>query len=181
MKIVLLIGLSFGLASAIFFANQSLLAPISDFAAIIQGVVVGLGGLFAIFKIMELKYFEPHLTISNRITHRPVGSNLVHIGVVALLHNSSNNRVSVSEGICSIEEVNPAINQTQLRRYDKQPPWQGNWQVFAPKSSRPEVFEFVIPDDIKVVRIDVKFSNPHFTKGFSTNSGWSDTTFYDIV
>ena len=62
----------------------------------ITSVAIVVGGAFALFKLQVFRTFEPHLTITQEVSHRPVGDSYVHIVVTATLHNSSRVRVDLS-------------------------------------------------------------------------------------
>ncbi len=53
------------------------------------------GGVFALYKLQVFRDFQPHLTITHEISHRPIGESYVHLDVIATLRNSSRTHVEV--------------------------------------------------------------------------------------
>ena len=47
------------------------------------------GGVFALYKLQVFRDFQPHLTITHEISHRPIGESYVHLDVIATLRNRS--------------------------------------------------------------------------------------------
>ena len=58
--------------------------------------------IFAYRKLQLFRDFEPHLTITQAVTHRPIGTQYVHIAVTATLHNSSKVRVEIADDFLSV-------------------------------------------------------------------------------
>ena len=51
------------------------------------------GGVFALYKLQVFRDFQPHLTITHEISHRPIGDSYVHLDVTVTLRNSSKTHV----------------------------------------------------------------------------------------
>ncbi len=92
---------------ALFFVAVYLAVPEADVpraknaAGIVQAsvtaLVIVIGVVIAAYKLDAFRDFEPHLTITHEVTHRPIGDNYVHIAVTATLYNSSKVMVEVVE------------------------------------------------------------------------------------
>ena len=73
------------------FAVLDLLLPdtsrAKDLAGVVQAgitfVAIIVGGVVAFLKLQVFRDFEPHLTISNSISHRLLGTKYVHVAVTA--------------------------------------------------------------------------------------------------
>ena len=100
-------------------------ATFMDWTQIVLSLVTILaivfGGLFAAVKFELFRDFEPHLTISHTINHRPLGDSHVHIDVRAVLHNSSRVRVELTDGYFVVHKD----NRRWIRR---------KWAVREPKT-----------------------------------------------
>lgn len=64
-----------------------------DLIEIIQLFIVAsavvIGGVFALYKLQIFRDFEPHLTVSQEVSHRFVGDEHAHIETTVTLHNGS--------------------------------------------------------------------------------------------
>ena len=83
----------------------------------ITSVAIVVGGAFALFKLQVFRTFEPHLTITQEVTHRPVGDSYVHIVVTATLHNSSRVRVDLRQGLFRLQRIQPIPDEEVERLY----------------------------------------------------------------
>ena len=73
----------------------------------ITSVAIFVGGAFAVFKLQIFRDFEPHLTISQKVSHRFIGNNYVHIAVTSTLNNSSKVRVEVRKDLFRLQRILP--------------------------------------------------------------------------
>ncbi len=106
------------------FAVLDLLLPdtsrAKDLAGVIQAmafVAILAGGVVAFIKLQVFRDFEPHLTISNSISHRLVGTKYVHIAVTATLHNSSKVKVEIRSGFFRLQQLAPVSDEEVERLY----------------------------------------------------------------
>ena len=74
-------------------------------------VAICIGGVFAYKRLQVFRTFEPHLTISHRVSHRYTGDSYVHIDVTATLYNSSKVQVELREGFSLLQLVAPASDE----------------------------------------------------------------------
>ena len=84
---------------------------LSGIQSAITSVAIVVGGAFALFKLQVFRTFEPHLTITQEVSHRPVGDSYVHIVVTATLHNSSRVRVDLREGLFRLQQIQPILDE----------------------------------------------------------------------
>ena len=81
-------------------------------------VAICIGGVFAYQRLQVFRTFEPHLTISHRVSHRYTGDSYVHIDVTATLYNSSKVQVELREGFSLLLQTGIALRQTKrLKTY----------------------------------------------------------------
>ena len=83
----------------------------SDSARLFQAVgavaVIFVGGALAYQRLQIFRTFEPHLSISQEISHRFVGEDYLHLVVTADLHNNSKVKVELREAFFSLLVVAP--------------------------------------------------------------------------
>ena len=163
-------------------------------------VAICIGGVFAYQRLQVFRTFEPHLTISHRVSHRYTGDSYVHIDVTATLYNSSKVQVELREGFSLLQLVAPAsdehieaiyearledrsnVQQLQWATLDEiHREWESGELVVEPGQSHPETYEFIVLNDVESVMIYTYFYNPGFSFGASSAEGWVVTTVYDIV
>ncbi len=145
-------------------------------------LAIGLGGVFALYKLELFREFEPHLTIDQRIQHRRIGPNYTHIDVTANLRNSSNVAVEIRSALHRIQVIAP-VSDNEIERvldeYSKNEDDQNylEWPMYSQTENRwPErgfviepggtdrdVVEFVVPSWFKTVLIYSYFSRTDAT------------------
>lgn len=170
---------------------------------IIQSVVVVtailVGGIFALFKLQAFRDFDPHLTISHKVSHRSVSDSYTHIDVTATLHNSSKVQIELNDGFFRLQKIAPMSDETVEKLYDEvfekeeheelrweildvvEPTWGKGELVVEPGESHPETYEFIISTDVKAVLIYTYFYNSKGGKPGQNAKGWHATTIHDIV
>ena len=107
------------------FAVLDLLLPdtsrAKDLAGVVQAgitfVAIIVGGVVAFLKLQVFRDFEPHLTISNSISHRLLGTKYVHVAVTATLHNSSKVKVEIRRSFFRLQRLAPASDEEVERLY----------------------------------------------------------------
>ena len=89
--------------------------PARDAVALLQGLAtvaaVVLGALFAYRKLELFRDFEPHLTVTQSVASRAVGTQYVHISVIATLHNTSKVKVEIRRGFFRIHQYSPLVTR----------------------------------------------------------------------
>lgn len=187
--------------------DGTVLNQIKDMAGFFQAVAtiaaIAVGGIYAYRNNLILRRFEPHLTISHEVSHRPIGSQYVHIAVTATLYNGSRVRVEVRHGYFELLQIAPMDDDDVEYLYG---------QVFAVQSDGPNIRdfdwthldiihrasdahpliiepgeyhhepgEFVVSNAVETVLIYSYFYNPVFRQGSQSAPGWTATTVYDMM
>lgn len=188
---------------AVFVDNWSDTSKLSDLASIFGSVVtviaIVFGGVLALVKLQAFRDFEPHLTVSHRVFHRPIGDSYLHIDVTAEMHNTSKVQVEIREGLFLLQRISPTsdkeiedlFEKTFVKKQERSLQWPTLYEVGSdwekgeltvePGESHHESIEFITANDVESVIIYTYFSNPKFPESSSTPKGWSATTIYDIV
>ncbi len=174
-----------------------------DLAAIVQSgftvVAIVVGGVLAFYKLQIFRDFEPHLTISNSISHRLLGTKYVHVAVTATLHNSSKVKVEIRSGFFRLQQLAPASDEEVERLYAQvftnaeeeylqwpildqvRRSWNVGELIVEPGESHSETFEFVVATEIESVIIYTYFYNPQHSPEPRSTEGWYTTAIYDII
>ncbi len=175
-------------------------ARLKDAAGVIQALAaataIGLGGVFALFKLQVFRDLTPHLTVSHEIGHRHVSRQYTLIDVTIELHNTSRVHIELREAIFRLQMVAPLSDEEAGRLYDDmradqaQATWplllrtQRNWDegelVVEPGESRRESYDFLVSSDVSAARVYTFFHNPSFREGGGAARGWGATTVYDM-
>ena len=163
--------------------------------SVITSVAILIGGAFALFKLQLFRDFQPHLTISNAISHRRIGESYVHIDVTATLHNSSKVKMELREGFFRLQKLAPVQDEEIENLYaqvfldqehsylqwptldDARRDWDKGMLIVEPGESHQETYEFIASIDVESVIIHTYFYNPYS----SSPEGWGVTTVHDII
>ena len=178
-------------------------ASAKDKAVTVQSVVTSaailLGGFFAVFKLQIFRDFEPHLSISQEVSHRFIGGDYVHIVVTATLNNRSRVKAELLKGFLRVQKILPAADEEVERLYaqvfidgeyeDLQWPILDEIRrpgiqkklVVEPGELHQETCEFIISSEVKSVLVYTYFHNSRYSIGSQAAEGWAATTVYDIV
>ena len=93
------------------------ISTIADWSSIVQAVIALIAlivaGGFAFFKFHLFRPFEPHLSLSQEVSHRFTDSDYVHLAVTVMLNNNSKVRVTLTEAFVRFQQVRP-ITGTEL-------------------------------------------------------------------
>ena len=167
--------------------------------AVVTTLAIVLGGAFAAYKWQIFRESEPHLTISNRVSHRFVGDSYVHIAVTAELRNGSRVQVELLKGIFSLQLLSPTTDELVESLYDQvfekgthstllwpiideaERDWGKGELIVEPGESHSETFEFIALDDVEAVMIYTYFHNPRYSKGTNAAEGWGASTVHDMI
>ena len=80
-------------------------------AGVLQGyvtvVAIMAGGAFAIYRFRIFRTLEPHITVTQTVSHRVVSDSYVHIFVTATLHNNSRVEVGIREATIALQMISP--------------------------------------------------------------------------
>ena len=172
-----------------------------DLVEIIQLFIVAsaivTGGFFALYKLQIFRDFEPHLTVSQEVSHRYVGDSYVHVETTATLHNSSRVKIEIREGLFRLQQIAPTSDEEVVELYAQvfmdeeskhlQWPtleevdrnWAANELIVEPGESHQETYEFIVSKDATSIMVYAYFHNSRFPK--SPAEGWGATTVHDIL
>ena len=181
-------------------------ARLADAASIAQlsatAVIIIAGAVFAYRKLQLFRDFEPHLTVTHDLSHRPIGQLYVHVAVTAALHNSSKVRVEIREAFFELRQIAP-MDDGDVELYYSQSIGDRDsddvsfmqWPLLdtLPRASETTVLtiepgethyetgEFIISRDVQTVLLYSYFFNSEYLEHSRSAPGWTATTVYDIV
>ena len=165
------------------------------FQVIVTAIAIFMAAAFALFKLQIFRVFAPHLTITQKVTHRPIGESYVHIDVAATIQNNSKVKVDLIEGLFLLQKIAPMKDQEVESLYaqvfvDKEiddilwpvidevhRSWKEHALVIEPGESYQEACEFIVEVTVKSVLVYTYFYNPFS----SASKGWGATTIHDIA
>ncbi len=177
--------------------------PILDsaraFQAIFAVVAITSGAIFAYYKFEIFRDFEPHLTITQKVSHRLISDNYVHIEATATLHNSSKVAVEIREAFFRLQQISPFsdeeiemiyaetlmpeqsdyIQWITLEEYERY--WLPNHLIIEPGELHSETYEFIVSKELSTVLIYAYFHNSEYSTDDQASQGWATTSVHDIV
>ncbi len=170
-----------------------------DIQAGVTSIAILVGGVFAVLKLRLFRDLEPHLTVSQEVSHRPVGDSYVHIVVTSNLHNSSRVLVDLRKGLFRLQQVQP-ITDAEIESLDAQVfvsqqardfqwptldeftrEWPKNAASIEPGESHQETCEFIVDSKVKCVLTYTYVWNSKWSPHSPAPEGWAATMVYDIV
>ena len=176
---------------------------IKDVVGIVQlfaaAVIIVAGGIFAYRKLQWFRDFEPHLTVTQAVASRPVGTQYVHISVITTLRNSSKVKVEIREGFFRIQQIQPMSDEDVVHLYNQSfnsgafssIDWPvldeihrelgPNELVVEPGESHHEPCEFIVTKDVATILVYSYFYNQSHSENSRSAQGWTATTFHDVV
>ena len=160
---------------------------------------IAVGGVFAYYKLDLFREFQPHLTISQEVTHRKLGNSYIHVSVTATLSNNSRVAVEIRQADFRIRQMAPFddseigllfekfIAQPNSEKYVPFPgifeysrEWETNELIIEPGEIETEIYEFVVRDVFTTVSIDSFFVDTTSSEAPENRKGWASTSIYDI-
>ena len=169
------------------------------FQSMVTVIAIIFGGIFALVKLQAFRDFDPHLTVTHKVTHRIIGDSYARIEVVATLHNSSKVKIDVRRGLFLLQQISPVsdkeIEALYVRAFEGEEYEEVQWPtlsevsrywgkgelVIEPGESHPETLEFIVAKEVKSVMIYTYFHNPGFSEGCQVGQGWVATTVHDMT
>ncbi len=174
---------------------------VKDLIEIIQLFVVAsaivIGGVFALYKLQIFRDFEPHLTVSQEVSHRFVGDEHAHIETTVTLHNSSRVKIEIRKGLFRLQQISPTSDKEIMELYAQvfideeskhlQWPtveevarnWDPNELTVEPGESHHETYEFIVPREVTSILVYAYFYNLRFPR--SPAEGWGRATVHDMI
>ena len=166
---------------------------------LVTALVLVVGGIFAYRKLQLFRDFEPHLTVTQSVSSRAVGSQYAHIAVTATLRNSSKVRVEVRECLFQIHQVQP-LSDDDVEHYYVEAfredgsayiEWpiidevmrrlEPNEIVIEPGAYHHEPCEFILSRNVTTVLVYSYFFNTAYSENGQSAQGWSATTVHDDI
>lgn len=94
------------------FALSSLLnIKLATAATFVQALytisAIAIGGIYAWVKLQIFREFDPHLSISQTVSHRPLGTKYIHLAITAELKNSSKVSVEIRQALFRLQQIAP--------------------------------------------------------------------------
>ena len=145
--------------------------------ALATTAAVVVGGILAWRNSQIFRAKAPHVVITHEISHRPVGSQYVHIFVTAVLHNSSRVHIEFLDGFALLRQVRPISDAdvellhaqvfvdhevTNLQWADLaliRHQWDRDGLLVEPGEIDTETFDFVVRRDVESVAVTTYFYN----------------------
>ena len=167
-------------------------------ASIVTAIAILLGGFYAVFKLRVFRDLKPHLTITQRVSHRSIGTKYVHVAVTASLHNSSKVAIAIRRSFSRLQTISPLADADIEQLYydafsddddvsiwwptleEIEHPWDEGELIVEPSESHSETYEFIIGADIETILVYTYFYNPGYETDGNVAEGWHTTTVYDI-
>ena len=197
------IGMVTAFIGAILATNSWLELSLAESASLVQAMVaalaIGIGGVWALHKLEVFRDFQPHLTISQEVTHRTIGINHVHVSVTATLHNNSKVAVEIRHAEFRMQQIAPfedeEINELHVEflaksnaeKYFPFPSileyrreWDVNELIIEPGEAETEVYEFIVRDEIDTVSVDSFFVDTTNLASSEKRKGWAAMSVHDI-
>lgn len=157
------------------------------------------GGGFALYRLRVFRTFQPHLTVTHEVSHRPVGRSYVHIAVTANLRNSSRVAIELRQGLVALLKVSPVSDAEVVKLYKQrfvtgeteEIEWEAldvirrNWDaqslIVEPGETHPETYEFIVAGSVETVLVNTFFTNSPLPVENSQSKGWTAVTVYDTL
>lgn len=163
-----------------------------------RALLIAAGGVLAYRKVGWFRDFDPHLTITQPVANRAVGTQYAHISVIATLRNSSKVKVEIRKWFFSIRQIQPTddeeVENLYKRSFNPDDFQDIDWPlldevqrrigpnelVVEPGESHHEPCEFIISKEAKSVLVYSYFHNQAHSENLRSAQGWTATTFHDI-
>ena len=192
-----------GLIVSIFVVTSVLGISLFKAAGVVQAVVtvlaIGVGSVWAFYKLEIFREFQPHLTITQKISHRRIGDGYVHVSVVARLTNSSKVVVEIRNALFRMQEIAPVSDANIRQMYSEfeskpneekyfqfptlvefQRTWEKDEFVIEPGETESENYEFIVEDDFDTVKITAFFTDQVLITEQHAERGWLAVSVYDV-
>ena len=152
------------------------------------------GGSLAAIKLQVFREFEPHINITHEISCQEIGDSYVHIGVTAVLHNTSKVKIEVLKATFALQQIEPITDAMIEELYimktneiewpvleEVERDWNKNDLIIEPGESHRETREFIVSRQAKYVLVYTYFYNSTYSQKSQNAEGWTATSFCDII
>lgn len=157
-------------------------------------LAIAAGGALAAIKLQVFREFEPHINITHEISRQEIGASYVHIGVTAVLHNSSKVKIGVLKATFALQQIDPITDATIENLYtttteaidwpvleEVERNWNRNDIIIEPGESHRETHEFIVSRQTKYVLVYTYFYNSTYSPKSQNAEGWTATSFCDTI
>ncbi len=177
----------------------SLVKAVNVVQALVTVVAIGVGGVWAFHKLEIFREFQPHLTISQEVTHRKVGDSYIHVSVTATLTNNSKVAIEIRRAEFRIQQIAPFdddevntlytefLAKPNTEKYVPFPSileyrreWEVHELIIEPGEAETEVYEFIVRDVFDSVSVDSFFVDSSNLADSKNPKGWAATSVYDV-
>lgn len=173
-----------------------------DLARIIQAAITATAivatGIFAAVKFQLFREFEPHLNITHEISCQQIGNSYVHLGVTAILHNTSKVKIEILRATFALQQISPITDEMIEKLYaemygmetkriewpvldEMEQNWNRNGLIIEPGETHRETQEFIVSRETKYVLVYTHFCNYTHSPKSQNDEGWTTISFYDII
>ena len=186
----------------VWWLNRSPEINVWEAAGIVGGVgtliLLGIGGIFAVYQFRLFRHHEPHLNVEQTVTHHQVSPNYVAITVTAHLRNNSRVVVRIREALFRIQKFSGFENiaiETMFRHafvfrsgniiewptlQEVHRFWDPGEIAIEPSGIQSESYEFIVASDVETIMVYSLFYNPNSPKGENERRAWHATTVYSL-
>ena len=194
--VLVLVGYALAFAISIWVAGD-----LDDAFGVAQALITGLvilgGAVYAVYRFQLYRELHPHLTISQEVTHRQISDDYLHVGVTATLKNSSRVKIEIREMDFKFLKLAPTTDTDAERLrddvfvdgeeeiqwpvcYESKREWQENECVVEPGESMQATSEFIVSSTVRSALLYTYVHNSKFQKGSTAVKGWPASKFHDI-
>ncbi|MCY4475021.1 MAG: hypothetical protein OXC83_06245 [Chloroflexi bacterium] len=177
----------------------SLVKASSIMQALVTVVAIGVGGVWAFYKLGIFREFQPHLTITQETSHRRIGDTYIHISIQATLRNTSRVAVEIRQASFRMQQLAPFSDEEVEILYsdfqekpenEKAVPfpnysefsrrWGPGDLVIEPGETETERYEFIVGDEFNSVILSSFFVDSTKRTGPGFERGWEAVSVYDV-
>ena len=177
-------------------------ANTNDLRAIATTIAIAAGIAIAWYKLDIFREFEPHLTITQMVASRSIGTSYALVIVTATLTNNSKVQVKPRQGYCRLAQTSPlndgeivTLFQEALARdntneleqvdwpelYEIRQNWQSGDISIEPGEQHQETYQFIIARSTESVVALTVIYNPLYGRGNRNRAeSWRCYTFHDL-
>ncbi len=153
---------------------------------------IAIGGLFAYYNRGLFRRTEPHLTITQEVSHRRINDEHLQVGVIVTLRNTSNVKVAIHDAFCRLSQIAPLapayVTATMLEPELMRPILQEirnesglACTIVEPGESSQVAYQFVVLPSATSLLVHTFIYNERYSEAEADRSqGWQAYTFYDI-
>ena len=161
-------------------------------------VVIAFGAIFAVYQFRLFRHNEPHLNVTQSVTHRVVSDSYVAIVITAELRNSSRVSVSIRETLFRLQQIDglsdDEVEELYVGSFIDQEYVDIRWPTIEeirrsqnqdmlsiePGQVHSETYAFIVDRQFTTFLINSIFHNPSASTIRSGPKVWLATTVYTV-